>query len=87
MTWPSFIALTIVGVVLFGCSSIYLKHPTSGAVVECDPVWYAPLPWQAVARETCRSRWKDRGFVVVEKCKDAASGAPCVTDEERKRAK
>ncbi len=76
----------IVAVITTGCSSIYLKHPTTGDVVECDPVGYAPLPWQAIARETCRSRWKDRGYHVVEKCKDVPAGTPCVTDDERRRA-
>jgi hypothetical protein len=82
------VALAVVFVVLAisGCSSIYLKHPGTGDVVECDPVWWAPLPAQAISRESCRERWKDKGYEVVEKCKHAPAGVPCVTEEERDRA-
>lgn len=85
--WGCGLAVVVAAVwALAGCSSVYLKHPTTGDVVECDPVGWAPLPYQMVARETCRGRWKDRGYEVVEKCKNAPAGVPCVTDEERKRA-
>lgn len=80
------VLIAVALLLLAGCSSIYLKHPTSGDVVECDPVGYAPLPWQVIARETCRGRWTDRGYQVVDKCKDEPAGAPCVTDDERRRA-
>lgn len=69
---------------LAGCGSIYLKHPATGGVVECNGPGIVLV--KVIVTETCRARWEDRGYAVVEKCKDAAPGASCVTEEERDRA-
>ncbi len=73
--------IALAGLLLGGCGSLYLKHPETGAVVECNGPGIVLV--KVIVAEQCRERWQARGYVVVEKCKDAVPGAPCVTDAER----
>lgn len=85
MTW------LLCGVILAGCSSIYLKHPETKAVAECDPQrWFWPTTWWSVFpgqmlvhRGICVDEWKAKGYVEVDKCKDVPKGTLCISQKER----
>ncbi len=85
-------ALVLGALVLGGCSSVYLKHPETGAVAECEPSrWFLPTTWWSlfpgqmyVHQYLCEKKWKEQGYVEVEKCKDVPSGTLCISKKERR---
>jgi hypothetical protein len=86
------LALAAVLLVLGGCSSVYFKHPDTGAVAECEPSrWFGPTTWWSVFpgqmyihQYLCEKKWKEQGYVEVEKCKDVPPGTLCVSKDERR---
>jgi hypothetical protein len=84
--------LLLLCVLLTGCSSIWLKHPDTQQVAECDPSrWFGPTTWWSVFpgqmlvhRHLCVNEWEARGYVEVDKCKYTAPGVLCVTSSERR---
>jgi hypothetical protein len=85
-------ALVLGALMLGGCSSAYFKHPETGAVAECEPSrWFWPTTWWSVFpgqmyvhQYLCETKWKEQGYVEVEKCKDVPPGTPCVSKKERR---
>jgi hypothetical protein len=58
--------LTLTAVILAGCSSVYLQHPDTGRVIECEP-WKAGIGISAyIDRELCVKRWEKKGYVLME---------------------
>lgn len=74
------LALLLLG----GCGSVYLKHPLTSDVIECNGPGIVLV--KVLVRDACRSFLEEHGYEVVEKCKDALPGQPCVTDAERDEA-
>jgi hypothetical protein len=68
---------------IFDIGSVWYKHPTTGDVKECGGGFY---PGVQVRRHGCGKALLAVGYQEVEKCKPAAVGAACVTDEEIARA-
>jgi hypothetical protein len=68
---------------IFDSGSVWYTHPTTGDVKECGGGAY---PGVQIRRRACGKALISTGYTEVEKCKVAAAGAPCVTDEERARA-
>src|SRR5882724_347457 len=72
---------------LTGCSSVYLKHPTTQAVAECEPSrWFGPTTWWSVFpgqmfvhQYLCEKKWREAGYREVPKCKDALPGELCIS--------
>jgi hypothetical protein len=49
-----------------GCSSVYLQHPQTGHVNECEP-FKAGMGLSAwIDRKLCINRWEKKGYVLVE---------------------
>lgn len=63
--------------------SVWYKHPTKGDVKECGGGAY---PGVQIRRYNCGKRRISEGYVEVEKCKVAAPGALCVTNDEIEEA-
>lgn len=68
---------------IFDIGSVWYKHPTTGDVKECGGGFY---PGVQIRRHGCGKALIAVGYREVEKCKVAAAGALCVTDEEMARA-
>ena len=68
---------------IFDSGSVWYKHPTTGDVKECGGGVY---PGVQIRRRACGEAFIAVGYQEVEKCKVAATGAPCVTDEDIARA-
>jgi hypothetical protein len=68
---------------IFDIGSVWYKHPTTGDVKECGGGVY---PGVQIRRRACGKALISVGYTEVEKCRVAAAGAPCVTDEEIARA-
>lgn len=68
---------------IFDTGSVWYKHPTTADVKECGGGVY---PGVQIRRQACGKAFIAAGYQEVEKCKVAAAGAPCVTDEEIARA-
>jgi hypothetical protein len=96
MTRSTTFAALVLGIVAFsGCASaggtagildsgsVWYKHPTTGDVKECGGGVY---PGVQIRRRACGKALIGVGYTEVEKCKVAAAGAPCVTDDEIARA-
>jgi hypothetical protein len=64
---------------IFDSGSVWYKHPTTGDVKECGGGVY---PGVQIRRRACGKALLGVGYIEVEKCKVAAAGAPCVTDDE-----
>ena len=67
----------------FDIGSVWYKHPTTGDVRECGGGFY---PGVQSRRRGCGRAWIAAGYQEVEKCKVAAAGAFCVTEDEMARA-
>jgi hypothetical protein len=67
---------------IFDSGSVWYKHPTTADVKECGGVY----PGVQIRRRACGKAFISVGYQEVEKCKVAAPGAACVTDEEIARA-
>jgi hypothetical protein len=63
--------------------SVWYKHPTTGDVKECGGGFY---PGVQIRRHACGKALIAVGYQEVEKCKVAAPGELCVTEEEMARA-
>jgi hypothetical protein len=68
---------------IFDIGSVWYKHPTTADVKECGGGFY---PGVQIRRHACGQALLAVGYHEVEKCKVAAAGALCVTDEEIARA-
>ena len=68
---------------IFDVGSVWYRHPATGDVMECGGGFY---PGVQIRRQACGKALIGVGYQEVEKCKVAAVGAPCVTDEEIARA-
>ena len=85
-------AWLLLALLITGCSSVYLKHPTTGAVAECEPskyfwptTWWSIFPGQMYVHNLlCEKKWEEEGYVKVEKCKHAPAGAACVSEQDRR---
>ena len=64
---------------IFDMGSVWYKHPTTADVKECGGGFY---PGVQIRRQACGKALIGVGYTEVEKCKVAAAGAPCVTDDE-----
>jgi hypothetical protein len=60
-----------------------VQAPDEGRVKECGGGVY---PGVQIRRRACGKALIGVGYTEVEKCKVAAAGAPCVTDDEIARA-
>jgi hypothetical protein len=68
---------------IFDSGSVWYKHPTTGDVKECGGGVY---PGAQIRRRACGKALIGVGYQEIEKCKIAAAGTPCVTEEEMARA-
>jgi hypothetical protein len=68
---------------IFDIGTVWYKHPATGDVKECGGGFY---PGVQIRRNACGKALISVGYREVEKCKVAAAGALCVTEEEMARA-
>jgi hypothetical protein len=68
---------------VFDSGSVWYKHLGTGEVKECGGGVY---PGAQIRRRACGKTLISVGYTEVEKCKAAAAGSACVTDDEIARA-
>jgi hypothetical protein len=68
---------------VFDSGSVWYKHLGTGEVKECGGGVY---PGVQIRRRACGKTLIGVGYTEVEKCKAAAAGSACVTDDEIARA-
>jgi len=64
---------------VFDSGSVWYKHLGTGEVKECGGGVY---PGVQIRRRACGKTLIGVGYTEVEKCKAAAAGSACVTDDE-----
>jgi len=78
--WSRWFGPLLIALVLAGCSSVYLQHPGTGRVNECEPSGWGIPAW--IDRSLCINRWEKKGYVLMETTRALKAKARADEEEE-----